>query len=127
MWQRESSGGVPSEKAGVEVVSGRAQVQTAEMEEVIRSMEERELKCVRVHGLRHIDQSVPSRGREFKYLGCSFQAGIGGAIMRTSVQMFPHVLSCIHSLHYWSVSLSRHFEWEGFSRDVRPPRGGREL
>lgn len=52
----------PSEKAGVEVVSGRAQVQTAEMGEVIRSMEERELKCVRVHGLRHIVQSVPPRG-----------------------------------------------------------------
>lgn len=102
MWQRGSSGGVPSEKAGVEAVSGWAQVQTAEMGEVIRSMEE----------------------REFKYLGCSFQAGIGGAIMRTSVQMFPHALSCIHSLHYWSVSLSCHFEWEGFSRDVRPPRGG---
>lgn len=102
MWQRGSSGGVPSEKAGVEAVSGWAQVQTAEMGEVIRSMEE----------------------REFKYLGCSFQSGIGGAIMRTSVQMFPHVLICIHSLHYWSVSLSRHFEWEGFSRDVRPPSRG---
>lgn len=62
MWQRGSSGGVPSEKAGVEAVSGWAQVQTAEMEEVIRSMEERELKCVRVHGLRHINQSVPRTG-----------------------------------------------------------------
>lgn len=67
MWQRGHSGGVPSEKAGAEAVSGWAQALAAEMEEVVRSMEERELKCVRVHGLRHIVQSVPpSRGREFK-------------------------------------------------------------
>lgn len=44
MWPRGSSGGVPSEKAGVEAVSGRAQVQMAEMGEVIRSMEGREFK-----------------------------------------------------------------------------------